>query len=200
MQTSEIRHILEKKILSFRISNKDLSQVDFNKYYNCLLVLCHLDRIQAMRQESIYTATHGNLVGFTEEFIKYISPLIDRKGKKISVNSVLSSRTNTLFSPRLTEIALGCMLSIFLKNSAKMSLSVFTKKDDIVIHSFGKAVLKNDLTLRCIQKIASLHHGRCVIGFYSDLCEIALTIPLSPRFHPLKVVPCSPELCRLCNI
>lgn len=200
MQTAEIRYILEKKILSFRMNNKDLSQGDFVKYYNCLITLCHLDRIQVMRQESIYTAAYGDLMGFTDEFIKYISPLINKRGKNISVNFVLGTKTSALFSPRLTEIALGCMLSIFLKNSAHMSLSVFTQKGNIVIHSSGKIQIKNDLALRCIQKIASLHCGKCVVGVCSDLHEIALAFPLSPRFHPLKVVPCSPELCRLCNI
>lgn len=200
MNTAEIRHILEKKILGFRNSNKSLSQTDFIKYYNCLMTLCSLDRIQAMKQERIYTATYGDIGEFIGEFIKHISPLIMRNGKTIRASAVLDSKTNILFSPRYIEIALGCILSIFLKNSAHMSLSVFAQNNNIVIHSSGKAVFKKDLPLRCIQKIASLHRGKCVVGFGSDLCEIALVLPLLPRLHPLKVVPCSPELCRLCNI
>lgn len=200
MENPEIRQNLEKEILRLTASNKKLTQDEFTAYYDCLLKLCRLDHICTIRQDEIFTAAYGNITDFVTEYVRHISSLTNRIGKKTHLSSVHDSKTDMLFSPRLIEIALGSALSIFLKNNVHTSLSVFYQKNNAVICVTGNSVPKNNLALSCIKKVAALHQGRCVLGFYHNFNEIVITLPRFPQFQPLKLVPCAPELCRLCDI
>ncbi len=153
-----------------------------------------------MKQGRIYTCTYGSMGEFVREFIKYISPLMHRMKKEIHFSNVLVPRTRILFSPRLTEIALGSILSEFFRIGNIVNISLFSTKSGVAVCVSGKKLQNSKRVLQCIGHIARLHGGRCIVSFCATERKIILTFPVFPNFHPLKLVPCSTELCRLCHI
>lgn len=200
MENADMRHILETELLKFVKAEKPLSQTQFNRYYDCLLTLFRLDRLSVFEQKKIYTAAYGDIGNFILEFLKYVSPLIEKRGKKIYTEFVSRSRTKVLFSPRLTEIALGCMLSVILGKNDTADISIFGTKNHVVIGVIGKHMHQDEAALSCIKKIAELHSGRIICSFAAGYSVITLIIPVSPLFQPMRVIPCAPTLCRLCHI
>lgn len=200
MKNTEIRRILEAEILRLGKTEEALSKDGFDKYYGCLSGLLSVDISAVSEQEKIYAAAYGDIGGFVLEFLKYVSPFVEKRGKNILFKSVLDTRTTTLFSPRLTEIALGCMLSAFLSRASTVYLSVFSTKTHAVISAGGSSVCKKRRALHCINKIARLHSGRIICCFCAEYNQIFLTFPLSPTLEPIKLIPCVPTLCRLCRV
>lgn len=200
MKNTEIRRVLEREILTLRSYKKPLNQSEFDSYFRCLKRLCALNCIYAMKQDRIYTCAYGNIEEFVSEFLKNVSPLINKKDKSVSFNNVLPTSTGVLFSPILTEIALGCILTIFLSVNQTVTLSVFGTKSGVAICASGESIYNSKRTLQCIGHIAKLHSGRSIVSFYKNQHKITLMLPFIPDFKPLKLVPCATELCRLCSI
>ena len=200
MKNTEIRHALEAELLMLGKTEKAFSQSEFSRYYHCLLRLFDIDKLSVFGQEKIYTATYGDITDFISEFSDYISPLIEILGNKIIFKTALSRRTKVLFSPRLMEIALGCMLSVFLGQNKNLYISVFNTNTHLVVSTKGKFIHKEKSTLNCLKKIAELHSGRVIYIFCDNHIKIALIFPLCPQFTPMRYIPCSTTLCRLCRI
>ncbi len=200
MKNSELRTILEAELLSFKKADKKLTDSEFDRYCDCLLTLCRLDCISALEQSRIYTATYGDLIEFVSEFFRYISPLTTRRCKKIYYPTVLHTRTNIMFSPRLTEIALSCILRYFLADTSSVEMSFFTNSSYVAITISGRSTHYTNSNLVCAAKIAHLHSGRIISEFHNNKAKINLFFPILPRINPIKLVPCSTELCRLCRI
>ena len=200
MKNAKIRHVLESEILRLRAHKKPLSKGEFERYCKCLKRLYTLEQKSAIKQKEIYTCAYGSMADFVDEFVRQISPLIRRKGKVIKFNTVRSSRTYTLFSPRLTEIALGSMMLEFFCSGSTINLSVFGTKSGVVVCIEGKVFKNCEHALNCVRHIAKLHGGRCIVSFCKAEKRIILSFPFFPSFQPLKLVPCSTELCRLCHI
>lgn len=200
MKSEKIRRLLESEILRLKAHKKPLNKNEFEKYCNCLKRLYALEQKSAMKQKEIYACAYGSMAEFIGEFVRHISPLMQRTGKEINLNTVRHSRTYILFSPRLAEIALGGMLIEFLRTNDKIGISIFSSKSAVAVCVYGKFFQNCERILNCIRHIARLHGGRCIVGFCATQKKIILTFPFFPNFQPLKLVPCSTELCRLCHI
>ena len=200
MKKAKIRHILESEIFKLKARKKPLTPNEFEQYCNCLKRLLIIEQKTAMKQKEIYSCTYGCMGDFVNEFTKYTTPLASRCGKEIRFNTVCHSRTYILFSPRLAEIAIGSMLSEFLRIDDAISASVFDTKSGVAVCVTGKELRKSEFVLRCIKHIARLHGGRCIVSLCTVQSKIIIIFPFLPSFQPLKLVPCSTELCRLCRI
>lgn len=200
MKNSQIRLRLEKDILRLRAQGRPLNQENFSRYLACLKRLFELNRLHAMRQRKIYSYTYGSLGDFATEFLKFTSPLLHRTDKYLPSLSVLDSRTLVFFSPSLIELALGCIISELIKAERKTDISVFDIGSDIAISFYTSCQGHNSLNFACLRHIARLHGGKYMVGFNKNQCQIVVVIPCFPCFQPLKLVPCSTELCRLCCI
>lgn len=200
MKSAKIRRVLESKILRLKSCKKPLSQNEFEEYCSCLKRLFLLEQRNAIRQNEIHSCAYGSMEEFVKEFIRYSSPLIYRARKKMRFNNVHHSRTYILFSPRLAEIALGGIITAFLLSGDSVSISVFNINSGVAVCASGKRIYNSERLLRCIGHIAHLHGGRYIVSFCRTQSKIIITFPFFPSFQPLKLVPCSTELCRLCNI
>jgi len=200
MKNEKIRHILESEISRLRALKKPLDKKDFKKYCNCLKSLYTLERNTAIKQKEIYSCAYGDMAQFIREFIRHTSPLTRRSGKEIRFYAVRHSRTFVLFSPRLTEIALSSIFLDFLHLTDTINVLIFSTKSCVTIRVYGDFFQNSKYFTDCARHIAALHGGRCFVGFYSNRKEIILTFPFFPCFQPIKLVPCSTELCRLCHI
>ena len=200
MKSTEIRQNLERNILRLKSLKKPLGKSDFEQYVIELKSLHRLNSLYALEQKRIYTCTHGSISAFLSEFFCFTAPLLHRAGKEINLRTVHDPRTIVCFSPRITEVALGCMMCEFLKLSDNMSIDVFCTSSGVAIAASGKRNGHESLNTRCIMHISRLHSGQFITISGKTLGHIALTFPYSPKFQALKVVPCSTELCRLCHI
>ena len=200
MKNSELRTMLEKQILSLKNSKKELTDEEFEKYCNCLFSLHRLNRMSVLEQNQIYAATHGDIVNFVLDFIRYISPLAERRKKKIHFDTVLHTRTSIMFSPRLTEIALGCILWSFLANADSVKISFFTNISHVGVSVLSRKISSVNNDLSCVAKIAYLHGGRVISELCDNQTKINLVFPIFANFQPIKLIPCKTELCRLCRI
>lgn len=200
MKNAEIRQNLEREILKLKAQKKPLEKNDSDEYLRCLKRLFALNRIYALRQDKICTCTYGSLGDFLAEFVGFTAPLLTVQGKRIMLDFVRHSRTSVFFSPRLTEIALGCMMCEFLKNSDDMRLSILPTSYGMAICATGKHANLTGLSVACIRHISHLHAGQIIINHSKKSEQILLSFPYLPRFKALKLVPCATELCRLCHI
>lgn len=200
MKNSQIRLRLEKEILRLRAQSDQLNREDFGRYLACLKRLFELNRLRAVSQRKIYSYTYGGLGDFATEFLKFTSPLLHKTGKYSPRLSVLNSRTLVFFSPSLIELALGCIISELIKAECTPDISVFDTGSGAAISFYTSCQGHNSLNFACLRHIARLHGGKYMVGFNKNQCHIVIVIPRFPCFQPLKLVPCSTELCRLCCI
>ncbi|MBR5273244.1 MAG: hypothetical protein IKU25_07650 [Clostridia bacterium] len=200
MKNAQFRHFLEREFLSLAKKKKGPSQSEFKRYLPLLLHLHDLNVKKTLLQEEIYTAAYGDLGQFVKEFTDYVCPVLKRAGKSVAALAVPHTRTYSVFSPHLVEIVLGSMMLSFLCDYNCIEVIVSCTKSHTVISLVSQNTPKLKSESDCIQKVARLHGGRAIFEFSTLNNKIHLYLPLFPQFQPLKIVPCQPELCRICRI
>ncbi len=200
MKNADFRHFLEKEISRQLSSGNPLSQTQSDMFLNHLLKLHQSNVSMVLSQYGIHTATCGDLSQFVCGFCDYVFPVVNFYGKSIANKTVLGTRTTVVFSPRLVEIALGSMLHICLCDCEKITLNVRATARHIIVTVCASDFARINNEIRCIGKVAGLHSGRFIYEFSENQHTFHLLLPLFPHFQPLKFIPCSPELCRICRI
>ncbi|MBR5773368.1 MAG: hypothetical protein IKY44_00820, partial [Clostridia bacterium] len=85
MKNAEIRQRLEGEISALKSRQSPLGNGDFEKYLTCLKRLSELNVQYALGQERIVTCACGDLGGFVGEFFGYVTPLLQKTGKEMSL-------------------------------------------------------------------------------------------------------------------
>ena len=200
MKNADLRHFLQREFLRQIENEKPLSKSEGDALLRHLLKLHQSNVSMALSQHGIYAAAYGDLQQFVYEFLKHVTPVVSFYNKSIANTTVLGTKTAIIFSPRLVEIALGSMLHVCLCVCNNVTIKVRTTTSHVMIRVISSGFEKNKDEINCIGKIAALHGGRFVREFSENKYAINLLLPLLPHFQPLKFIPCSPELCRICRI
>lgn len=200
MKNADFRYFLEREILRQLNSKNPLSKTQSDIFLSYLFKLHQSNVSAALSQNGIYSATCGDLHQFVRDFLSYVLPVINFYGKSVADTTVLDTKTIITFSPRLAEIAIGSMLRVCLCISDKATLNIKATARHVIIKVGVSGIVRINDEIRCIGKIGALHGGRLICEFSRNRSAINLLLPSIPHFQPLKFVPCSPELCRICRI
>ena len=200
MKNAEFRHALERELLTLNRNKNPMNNTDFIRYRALLMHLHEMNVERTIEQSGIYAAAYGDPYQVVSEFLSSVRPFIAKCRKAVKSDDVRDTRTTVLFSPHLTEIALGCLMRIFLAYSSHICITLSDVPDYVIISAQAKRARISKSELGCIQHIAQLHGGRSICEYSRDYTRISISLPHSPQFQPLKFIPCHAELCRICRI